>query len=262
MSATQNKEVRKVLLIGGFGSCPSLRSYLTDFLNNVKDELELPYDICLMTKADEDSTTAVSSGAVLRALNMDGGPKRAAICSYGFFRKQPYNPQKKPGHRSALHIPKIDPFDGTRYVPVIEYFMFRGSIIRPVHRFKPITCCHVFEENRTQLLCEELLYVSDSPPETDYPLEHDTNKGAYEAGRIITDFTFLKDEGLISPIISQQRKKGGGVTRSYYVVQYDLVVIVEGRNLRYEARYPSGADGKTMNVVQTSIASAFRPGTG
>jgi hypothetical protein len=59
-------------------------------------------------------------------------------------------------------------------------------------------------------------------------------------------------------------------------VEYDLVVIVEGRNLRYEARWPPmdhhdeirkrKRAGKSSFVVletaQVSIASAFQPGTG
>ncbi len=48
-----------------------------------------------------------------------------------------------------------------------------------------------------------------------------------------------------------------------YVVEYDLVAIVEGRNLRYEARYPAaGGTGKVQKASQISIASAFKPGTG
>jgi hypothetical protein len=62
----------------------------------------------------------------------------------------------------------------------------------------------------------------------------------------------------------------------HYKVEYDLVVIVEGRNLRYEARWPARDDheqigkrkraGKssymTLKTAQISIASAFKPGTG
>jgi len=46
--------------------------------------------------------------------------------------------------------------------------------------------------------------------------------------------------------------------RAHYLVSYDLVPIVEGRNLRYETR----AGGKVQGTGQISIATALRPGTG
>ena len=48
----------------------------------------------------------------------------------------------------------------------------------------------------------------------------------------------------------------------HYKVDYDLYAIVEGRNLRYEARYPANESGKVQKAGQISIAAAFRPGTG
>lgn len=69
-----------------------------------------------------------------------------------------------------------------------------------------------------------------------------------------------------------------GVVRAkpHYRVEYDLVVIIEGRNLKYQARWPStdnqeevrkrkraGQSGFiVLETAQVSIASAFRPGTG
>lgn len=49
--------------------------------------------------------------------------------------------------------------------------------------------------------------------------------------------------------------------KEYYQVTYDLVVVVEGRNLRYEAWYPSAEDGTVQQAAQISIAAAFQPGT-
>jgi hypothetical protein len=85
---------------------------------------------------------------------------------------------------------------------------------------------------------------------------------AQVAGKITTDMTFLKTSNSIAityPIIDNE---GDSIGEEHYEVEYDLIVIVEGRNLRYEARYPVGSAGRTLKAGQVSIASAFRPGTG
>lgn len=75
-----------------------------------------------------------------------------------------------------------------------------------------------------------------------------------EAGRIIADMTFLRDRGMIQPIEPEE----GGTWKRHYKVEFELVMIVEGRNLRFEAR-PPGGNAVAWKTV--SIAAAFRPGT-
>jgi hypothetical protein len=88
--------------------------------------------------------------------------------------------------------------------------------------------------------------------------------------------TFLRDEGHIQ--ITYPKPDEYGVTRGlpHYKVEYDIVVTVEGRNLRYEAIWtPKDNDQRSkkrkrsdqhkfevLQTAQVSIASAFRPGTG
>jgi len=79
--------------------------------------------------------------------------------------------------------------------------------------------------------------------------------GAEVAGKIVTDMTFLKTDGLISPMEPEDGEKG----KRHYKVEYELVMIVDGRNLRYEVRYPAG--GAVQSKGQISIAAAFVPGT-
>lgn len=83
--------------------------------------------------------------------------------------------------------------------------------------------------------------------------------GAELAGQIVADMTFLRTEGLIQPI-KADREEGERFKR-HYKVEFDLVMIVEGRNLRYEARYPRGEGGQVREGGRISIAAAFRPGT-
>jgi hypothetical protein len=69
--------------------------------------------------------------------------------------------------------------------------------------------------------------------------------------------TFLKKRKLIKPIEAEP----GFQMRRHYKVEIQLVIIIEGRNLRFEARWPVGEDGQKMAEGQVSIAAAFRPGT-
>lgn len=65
--------------------------------------------------------------------------------------------------------------------------------------------------------------------------------------------TFLRDEGRIKPTLPTC-----GSGKKHYKVEYELVAIIEGRNLRYEARFPPGR--KVRRRAQVSIAAAFQPG--
>jgi hypothetical protein len=67
--------------------------------------------------------------------------------------------------------------------------------------------------------------------------------------------TFLKTKKLIRAI-----RPEGGHGKRHYKVKFELVMIIDGRNLRYEARYPPGT-GTVMEYKQISIAAAFVPGT-
>ena len=74
-------------------------------------------------------------------------------------------------------------------------------------------------------------------------------------GTIVTDMTFLRDEGHIQPVPREESESG----RSYYKIWFELVIEVDGRNLKYSARYPVG--GNAQGGGQISLAAAFRPGT-
>lgn len=84
-----------------------------------------------------------------------------------------------------------------------------------------------------------------------------TSIDAQIAGRIIVDMTFLRDKGIIKPVYAKNGKEGV----EHYRVEYELVAIVAGRALRYEARYPAGEEGKVLGRGQFCIAAAFREGT-
>jgi len=265
----KGKIIKHVFLSGGFAGSPSLVTMLRQVLEDYSKELGLLSKIHLVEDA-KTSNAAVSSGAVLRALNKENGPRRFAQSSYGFLRREPFQPLVFKAHSHTR--PKRDSIDGELYVEVINYFMRKGSLINPVHQFAAIRAIHTLEVD--QMKCEELLYVSDTARESHYTLSNPKNKDAQLVGSIVTDVSKLRDEGHIQ-ITNPKGDDGQGVGKPHYRVEYDLVVTVEGRNLRYEARWPPmdhheeirkrKRAGKSsfmvLETAQTSIASAFQPGT-
>ncbi|KAI9650554.1 hypothetical protein NHQ30_000571 [Ciborinia camelliae] len=244
--------VKKVFLVGGFGGSPSLRSYLKQWLQEKSQQVNFNIELV----ADRHKCiTAVASGAVLRALDKKNGPERISQSSYGFLRHEPWQPEIYPGHERAK--PEESELEGEKYVATIDYFMIKGNPIRPDHQFPPFPTYHTFAIDEKQFLCEELLYVSDTATESHYSRRNIRNSDAQIAGRIIVDMTFLRDKGIIKPVYPEEGNNG----MKHYRVEYELVAIVEGRALRYEARYPAGEDGRVLGEGQFSIAAAFKEGT-
>ena len=161
--------------------------------------------------------------------------------------------------------------------------------------YGPFRTFHTFPVDNWLMRCEELLYVSDSATKSHHTVKSLRNKGklfsksevvsadrrvlpdAQIAGRIVTDMSFLRDKGHIEITYPKPDKYGVVRGEPHYVIEYDLYVILDSRNLRYEARWPPlerGADqrvtrkrctqqkAKVKQVAQVSIAAAFQPGTG
>ena len=73
-----------------------------------------------------DSSTAVARGAVLQALDKNHGLKRTTLCSYGFLRDEPWDPEEVPVHR--IMKPDNDPADGEKYIlDTIEWLIQKVS---------------------------------------------------------------------------------------------------------------------------------------
>lgn len=106
----------------------------------------------------------------------------------------------------------------------------------------------------------------------------DSNVDAQIVGRIVTDVTSLKDRGLLEIVEPEMDDDGELCGNRHYKVEYDLVPMIKGRDLIYEARWPSSDSlSRTENdrrkrqrlekyefkqTAQISIAAAFLPGTG
>ena len=81
--------------------------------------------------------------------------------------------------------------------------------------------------------------------------------------------TFLKTKKLIQPELPRQMnaKLSKAMRRGYWTVDFEIVLVVQDRNLRYEARWPKrdclepGQIQKVCARGQVCIAAAFQPGT-
>lgn len=79
--------------------------------------------------------------------------------------------------------------------------------------------------------------------------------GAEKAGTIKADMTPLVEMGKIQ--LTEPDEGFEGVP--HYRIEFELVMIINGRNLSFEARWPRG--GEVQGSTQICIAAAFRPGT-
>jgi hypothetical protein len=168
---------------------------------------------------------------------------------------------------------------------------FKGTLL-PTHAEFPIEVKHTFPLNRKKFICKEEVYISDDKHESHYRKGHVRNEGkrhkkealgqprldrvankgraigAELAGTIEADMTFLKNEGHIEPVPPSIYSTYSRDECLHYAVTFDLVMIVDGRNLRYEARWPPRKAGKQTSQQshvkaqgQICIAAAFKPGT-
>lgn len=86
-------------------------------------------------------------------------------------------------------------------------------------------------------------------------------------GFLRTDLTRLRDEGRIEPQHPSMFSTHAGSQKLYWEVHYEVALIVEGRSIRFEARYPPkdalrpGEQQEVLGVKLVGIAAAFAPGT-
>ncbi|CZR60755.1 related to hsp70 protein [Phialocephala subalpina] len=238
--------VQKVVLIGGFAGSPTLRGYLTHQLKDFSSNRIQLID-------SDNPETLVARGAILRALDKKNGPTRVTRSSYGFLRTEPFDSTAYLAHVGIR--PSLDKVDGIYYVRnTIDWLIKKGDRLPPRKEIV-IDVYHTFTTSANLFLCEEVLYVSDTSIESHYRKSHRKNHGAEVAGKIIADMTFLKTDGHIKPIQPKEGYKG----KPYYKIEFQLCMIIDGRHLKYEARWPAG--GAVQQSGQISIAAAFEPGT-
>jgi hypothetical protein len=141
---------------------------------------------------------------------------------------------------------------------------------------------HTFALTRKRLICAEQLWMSDSAHPSHYRKTHSLNKGSYGllmlyttngdlgaklVGSIEADLTFLKEQNLIQPQLPSIYSTHVGSRKQHWVTHYEVAMVVQGRSIRFEARWPVKRDlkpGQSQAVLAmklVGIAAAFQPGT-
>ncbi|KAH7083967.1 hypothetical protein FB567DRAFT_581428 [Paraphoma chrysanthemicola] len=253
--------VEKIILTGGFGQSPSLKSHLENYLAK---KLYAIGDRPKLIVPRSPSTT-VARGAVLRALNKKDGPARITQCSYGFLSSMPYEPEEFDAHKGTKC--RINAADGERYVDgVIKWVIQAGQQVENLQAFT-FPVMHTFAITRKRLLCSEQLWMSDKSHPLHYRKSHTLNKGAEQVGSIEVDMSFLKDQGRITPQSPSETSSHYGTQKKHWEVHYEVALIVEARSIRFEARYPvkaelsEGQEQIVLAMKLVGIAAAFQPGT-
>ncbi|KAK7941501.1 uncharacterized protein PG986_013888 [Apiospora aurea] len=266
-ATAKGSRVEKVVLIGGFASSEKT---LVKYVETHLEKFNVENDCHIKLVKPKHATTAVASGAVLRAFNKELGPKRLARSSYGILRTEPFGECEE--HEGLR--PYYNPFDGQPYIKdTVDWILKLGSEVPPVWK-KSFDCEHLIPCWPVQpLICTELLYVSDHATQSHYRLKDVRNAGtlytiflhcsvtyslpgAEKVGEIVVDFTFLRDQGWLLPTEPGTNSKGKPVGRRHYKVEYKIEIEVVDRDLKCYAIYK----GEVVKKCRINIASAFRPG--
>jgi hypothetical protein len=91
--------------------------------------------------------------------------------------------------------------------------------------------------------------------------------GAEPIGRIETVLTFLIDEGKIEPQFPDDYSTHAGSNKKHWEAHYELIMTVEGRSIRFEAKWPArkhlqpGESQRNLGATLVGIAASFQPGT-
>jgi hypothetical protein len=95
----------------------------------------------------------------------------------------------------------------------------------------------------------------------------DLYEGAELIGTIGVDLSFLKDQKLIQPKTPDPEGNYAVKRAPYWEPEYEVALIIEGRSIRFEARWPlkeqllPGQEQRVLAMKLVGIAAAFKPGT-
>ncbi|KAK8024396.1 hypothetical protein PG993_012462 [Apiospora rasikravindrae] len=254
MARERGRPIKYIIMLGGFSRSESyqirVQKGVADYNAMHKPKIEL----LGQGKPIESSPTAIAQGAALRALDKSSAPTRTLPSSYGILRHiedhedspdYKYLPPKTNRGRSRFTY-----LDGKWwFFDRIIWFaqkQYKGEEIGKDWTYT-ITSDHVFANNESEFLCEELIFISDSAMESGYLREGKRNRGCRCIGKIVANMTSLRDERLILP--EQNGRK------QCWRVSIELVIRIKGLNLEAEARYRGEKKGEcVVNMAPAFVA--------
>ncbi|EED23536.1 adenosine deaminase [Talaromyces stipitatus ATCC 10500] len=214
-------DVAKIILAGGFSSSDALQKRIQEEFTGVD----------IITPKKRDTATIVSHGAVFRALNKEAGPQRKIMASWGVLQDESYIPGRYKAHDLSEYI-TTGTLDSEPYATnVIQWLIKRNKKLGKQVSFKTTLSQHfdIGEDWEVrQKLYASLEFVRDH-----YHFEHPFNAHAEVAGVVVANLNSYRDSGTIQPKISIADKE-------YYSVEYEIVLEVDGRNMKAKLYYPPG----------------------
>ncbi|GFF25052.1 hypothetical protein IFM61606_09330 [Aspergillus udagawae] len=233
--------VQKIILFGGYARSKTLQSFLRKRFSR--------HPKVVSPKAGVFETT-VSRGTVYRAIDKSKGPLRQTIANIGILQTEPYNPKKFAAHREAP--PDRNGLNKKKYVyGTVQWIIKKGqladyneSVQESNHRVIPVDQPWKIKQS---------IYYNPliENPQDHYPVDHPKNAGSRWADTVMFDLTSAKER---HPL----QAKGQGDDR-HYEVHYELLVELQGRNLKVSVVYPPG--GEVQGTKEIVVAACFRPGT-
>ncbi|KEF55827.1 uncharacterized protein A1O9_08578 [Exophiala aquamarina CBS 119918] len=263
LASVKGLTVSKLIVVGGFGESPSLRGRIEEVIGGKRNLIGTTIDTIW---PHEFPTSAVARGAVLRALNKSDGPSRISRSSFGFLRHEQYLEYTE--HIEAGVKPARDPVDHYDSVyDTIWWVIQAGTELPTRFETEAIKSCHYFPRDEDRLICVERLYSSPRKHRSHFQNHHPENEGKHSAFLLsyieVNVSEFKKEFPEVDKATAGPRMRVSN--RKIRVVQFDLVIIVEGRQLKYEARWPSGAPSPEAVRIRkqgyVSLAPSFVPGT-
>ncbi|KAL4864781.1 hypothetical protein BDV12DRAFT_7624 [Aspergillus spectabilis] len=236
------ENVKVLLLVGGFSKSPALRRRMDEaFWANGKKRLKVLY-----LTTDIDMTTAVSRGAVLRALNKENGPRRKLRLNLGVRVTEPWNP-KFTGHNYYFK----HPLNRKRYVENCLDWVIRKDREIGDNEVTEIRLHRVFEPGK-EWEASETIYFSDQRVYQHYRQDDPMNRGHRKAGVVEASLEMIRESNRVEMKVNDRGD-------TYYEVHYSIRLEVNGRNVKATIHCPPGRE--VQGETQICIAAAFKPGT-
>ncbi len=148
----------------------------------------------------------------------------------------------------------------------------QGDVV-PANHVIRVRRRHIFKKDWPTLMLTESLWVSGQIHESGFRKSHAENRGKYKplyTGSVVLTMPGAEHLGTIlvdlTPLQAQRDKylktydNYLGFPHTFWDIEFDLCLIIDGRNLRFEARSPEDPN-EVKESKSFSIAASFAPGT-
>jgi hypothetical protein len=185
-------QIDKVVLVGGFGDSPALQEFLSASLTEINYMHGTKMKM-VFTPANTGAA-GVATGAVMRALNKENGPKRIPCRSIGVLRHILYEPDRYPAEvldqrfsfaelseeeyimRTLMWVIKaVSPPSRVTFVYATNGCQGEGEL-DSVHTIT-FESMHEFDPAVTSWIADETLFTSDTCVDDYYTRSHVKNRG-------------------------------------------------------------------------------------